>query len=224
MPVARPLESFFADAGGMYLLRELRGDLSTASRGGQGRERQSGIRAPLATICLTTRHNRRHWTKDSATQGRRPANGVNMSLRTFLLLSAALLIMGCSRPDSPETQVRNTVKAIEAAVEARDVGEVMTFISLDFRDGYGQGPDELRRRLYGYFIANQSIHLLARIDQLDFPTAGEARLKVTVGMAGRDAGSAASWDLAADVRHYDITMRTEGGDWKVTFVEVEPTG
>jgi hypothetical protein len=43
-------------------------------------------------------------------------------------------------------------------------------------------------------------------------------------MAGRDAGSAASWDLAADVRHFDITMRTEGGDWKVTFVEVEPTG
>ena len=42
--------------------------------------------------------------------------------------------------------------------------------------------------LAGYFIANQSIHLLTRIDKIDFPASDEARLQVTVGMVGREAG------------------------------------
>lgn len=151
-------------------------------------------------------------------------NEMNVSLRRALVLSVGLLVVACSRPDSPETQVRQTLDAVETAVEARDVGDVMAFVSKDFRDGRGLGPDELRRQLYGYFIANQSIHLLTRIDQLDFPTGDEARLKITVGMVGRDAGSAASWDLAADVRHCEITLRNEGNDWKIVYVEMGPAG
>jgi hypothetical protein len=145
-----------------------------------------------------------------------------MSLRISFLLSTALLITGCSRSDSPETQVRTAINGIEAAAEARDVGEVMAFVSPDFRDGYGRGPDELRRQLYGYFIANQSIHLLTRIDELDFPTADEARVKITVGMVGREAEASDAWDLAADVRDFEVTLRRQGGDWKVIHARTGP--
>ncbi len=135
--------------------------------------------------------------------------------RFAALLLAAALIAGCADPDSPEAQVRRTIDTMEAAAEARDVGDLMDFIADDFRDGYGRGPDELRRYVQGYFIANQSIHLLTRIEQIDFPHPDEARLHVAVGMVGREAAAANAWNLAADVYDFEVTMRRNGDDWRV---------
>ena len=132
-----------------------------------------------------------------------------------LVLATALMIAGCADRDSPETRGRHTVDAMETAAEARDVGDLMEFIAADFRDGYGQGRDELRRYVQGYFIANQSIHLLTRIEQIDFPHPDEARLQVTVGMVGREADAANAWNLAADVHDFDVTLRRDGEDWRV---------
>ncbi len=128
------------------------------------------------------------------------------------------MLAACADPKSPEAQVRNTIASIETAAEARDVGDVMAHISDQFRDSYGRGSEDLPRVLRGYFIANQSVHLLTRINRIDFPTQEEARANVTVGMLGRD--SAASWDLAAEIREFDVTFMREGGEWKVTYVRL----
>ena len=79
---------------------------------------------------------------------------------------------------------------------------------------------EVARYLRGYFIANQSIHLLTRIEHLEFPTDGEARAQVLVGMVGRDAAGTNDWDLAGELRTFKVALRREDGEWKVTFLEV----
>ncbi|HEY5808952.1 MAG TPA: hypothetical protein VIT67_13335 [Povalibacter sp.] len=140
-------------------------------------------------------------------------------LRYLLLLTIVFQLSACGSADSPEAQVRKTVDAMEAAAEDRDAGDVMAFVADDFRDAYGQGPDELNRYLYGYFIANQSLHLLTRIDQIEFPASDEARLKVTVGAVSREADAAKSWNLAAEVHVFEVTMRRQDDDWKVTYVK-----
>jgi hypothetical protein len=140
-------------------------------------------------------------------------------LRYFLLFTIASLLSACGPADSPEAQVRKAVDAMEAAAEARDAGDVMAFVADDFRDSYGQGPDDLNRYLHGYFIANQSLHLLTRIDQIEFPASDEARLKVTVGAVSREADAAKSWNLAAEVHDFEVTMRRQDNDWKVTYVK-----
>lgn len=140
-------------------------------------------------------------------------------LRHLGLLTTLLILSACGSADSPEAQVRKTVDAMEAAAEARDVADVMGFVAADFRDAYGQGPDELNRYLYGYFIANQSLHLLTRIDQLDFPTPDEARLKITVGAVSREADAVQAWNLAAEVHEFEVTLRKRGDDWKVMYVK-----
>ena len=140
-----------------------------------------------------------------------------------LIISLVLsLTTGCGQPDSSESQVRKTIAAIEAAAEDRDVGDVMDSISPEFRSPYGQNPDELRQYLYGLFIANQSIHLLTRINTLEFPAPDEARVNVTVGMASREAESANAWNLAAEVHEFDLTLRKEGPAWKVIYAEHKP--
>ena len=133
---------------------------------------------------------------------------------------AVLLLLGaCSAPDSPETQVRKTVAAMETAAEARDVGDLMQFLAEDFRDAYGRSAPELSRYVQGYFIANQSIHLLTRIEELEFPSADEARLRMTVAMVGREAEAAAAWNLAADIHDFDVTLRRQDGRWTVTYAQ-----
>lgn len=138
-------------------------------------------------------------------------------MRALFIIAFALLV-GCSDPDTPEAQVRATIAAIETAAEARDVGDVMAHISDEFRDSYGRDRQALPRYLRGYFVANQSIHLLTRINRIEFPTQQEARANVTVGMLGRDAAD--SWDLAAEIREFDVTLMRDGDQWKVTYAQV----
>src|SRR4051812_14418840 len=112
----------------------------------------------------------------------------------FTLFIAVAAMAGCSSPDSPEAQVRKTLNSMEAAAEDRDVGDVMEWVSPEFRSRYGGNSDELRQYLYGFFIANQSIHLLTRINSLEFPSSDEARANVTVAMTTREAEAEKAWD------------------------------
>ncbi|GFE89414.1 hypothetical protein GCM10011488_43680 [Steroidobacter agaridevorans] len=107
---------------------------------------------------------------------------------------------------------------MEQAAEDRDVGGLKAHLSDDYRDANGMGAEEAARYARGYFIANQSIHLLTRIEELIFPTDDEARAQVLVGMMGRDAAD--EWDLAGELRTFKIALRREDGEWKVTFLEV----
>jgi len=136
-----------------------------------------------------------------------------------LLCIVLLTILGsCADPQSPEEAVRSVISRMEQAAEARDVGDLVEHVSERYRDGYGYGREEVSHYVRGYFIANQSIHLLTRVEELDFPSEQEARATVRVGMVGRDAGAAA-WDVAADVYRFKITLHREDGEWKLTYAE-----
>lgn len=137
--------------------------------------------------------------------------------RALLFISLALLA-ACSDSDSPEQQVRAVIEQMEQAAENRDVGELASHLSEEYRDGNGMGAGEAARYARGFFLANQSIHLLTRIEDLTFPTEGEARAQVAVGMLGRDAAD--QWDLAAEVHTFKIALRREDDEWKVSFLEV----
>ena len=140
-------------------------------------------------------------------------------LKTVVAVALSLTGVGCVGSDSPEAHVRATIDAMEIAAEERDVGDLMEHVSAEFRDAQGRGAKELSQYIRGYFIANQSIHLLTRVDRIEFPTTEEARAQVTVGMVGRDAGADA-WSLAAEVHDFDVTFMLDDGEWKVTYARV----
>jgi hypothetical protein len=136
-------------------------------------------------------------------------------------LTALLALAACSDPESPDTQVRRVIDAIERAAEARDVGALMEHVSVNYRDAEGRDARELSRYVRGYFIANQSIHLLARVNSLEFPADDEARARITVAMVGREAAEANAWNLAAEIRDFVVTFRLEDGAWKVTHARID---
>ena len=144
---------------------------------------------------------------------------IHMQKFILMLVFAALAAAGCSDPQSPEAQVQAVIDAMETAAEARDVGDLLEHVSDDYRDAYGQGPEEASRYLRGFFLTNQKVHLLTRIDAIEFPGKDEARANVTVGMMSREADGAAGWDLAADLYEFDVGLVREDGDWKVIYAE-----
>jgi hypothetical protein len=137
-----------------------------------------------------------------------------------ILISAALTAgAACSQPDSPEQQVQTTIEQMELAAEQRNIGDLMEYVSNEYRDADGYGPKEISQYVRGYLVANQSIRLLTRVDEIAFPGDDEARAKVLVGMVGREADAAGAWDLAADLYEFDIALIREDGDWKVTYAK-----
>ncbi|MGH8130211.1 MAG: hypothetical protein ACRES3_05090 [Steroidobacteraceae bacterium] len=69
--------------------------------------------------------------------------------------------------------------------------------------------------MHGYFIAHQSLRLITRIDSIKLEGKELARLKVTVGMLGREADADSAWDLAGDVHRLDLRLVHDDGEWRV---------
>ena len=131
---------------------------------------------------------------------------------------ALSLLTACSAPASPEQQVRDVIASMAAAVEARDVGDLMEHVAANYRDGQGQDRAEASRYARGYFVANQSVHLLTRIESLEFPAPDEARVKLQVGMAGRSGEPGAS-SLSADLYDFDLALIRQGDEWKLSYAD-----
>jgi len=136
---------------------------------------------------------------------------------TFVLVLLALLA-GCADDSSPEQQVRAVIDSLEVAAEARDVGDLMEHVSDNYRDARGQDRQEAALFARGYFVTNQSVHLLTRIESLEFPAPDEARVKVQVGMAG-SGGAAGEAGLSADLQNFDLVLVREDGEWKVSYAD-----
>ena len=131
---------------------------------------------------------------------------------------ALALLTACSDGASPEQEVRAVIDSMEVAAEARDVGDLMEHISDNYRDAQGQDRQQAALYARGYFVSNQSVHLLTRIDSLEFPAADEARVKLQVGMAGR-GGETGSSGLSADLHDFDLVLVREGSGWKVSYAD-----
>jgi hypothetical protein len=131
---------------------------------------------------------------------------------------ALALLTACSGGASPEQEVRAVIGSMEVAAEARDVGDLMEHLSDNYRDAQGQDRQQAALYARGYFVTNQSVHLLTRVESLEFPAPDEARVKLQVGMAGR-GGETGSGGLSADLHDFDLVLVREGSEWKVSYAD-----
>ena len=142
-------------------------------------------------------------------------NGTPIRRASNLALAAALALAGCGPTGTPEDEIRALVDAAELAAEERDAADLRDLVADDYRDPGGRTAGDIRATLHGYLVAHQSIRLITRIDSIELEGTELARLKVTVGMLGREAGSDSNWDLAGDVYRFDLRLAREDGEWRV---------
>jgi hypothetical protein len=132
------------------------------------------------------------------------------ALSVLLGLGAA----GCGAGD-PEAEIRALLAAAEEAAEARDVGFFADLIGESYRDARGHDRDELLRTIRGYFIANQRIEVVSRIDDVTLEGADAARAVVHAGMLGRRAGASLLEGVDADLYRFELELVNDGGDWRI---------
>lgn len=139
---------------------------------------------------------------------------MNRRITIALLLG---VLSACGSKSTPEEQVRAVIAAAETGAEARDLSAVMDLVAEGYTDTRGQDKAAIRDLMRAYFIVNQSVHLLMRVDSIDFPADELAAARISVGMLGRQ--SQEDWKYAVDVYEFDVRLLNEDGEWRLQSAE-----
>jgi hypothetical protein len=126
----------------------------------------------------------------------------------------AVLASGCGASD-PEAEIRALLAAAQVAAEARDVGFFSDALGDSYRDSRGNDREEVLRMLRGYFIANQHIEIVSRVDAIAIEGGDAARAVVHAGMVGRRADATLIDGLDADLYRFELELVNDGENWKV---------
>jgi hypothetical protein len=126
--------------------------------------------------------------------------------------SLAWVVLAACGPeaDTPEARVRAVLARAEEGAEARDLGIVKPLISERYADRNGHDRKSIQRLLAYHFLRSRSIHLLTRVDSVDFVEPPRAAVTVFVAMASTPIPGAS--DLArvrADLYRFDLTLAEE---------------
>ncbi len=148
---------------------------------------------------------------------------IRSTTRNALSVVALLLaLVACSgEPDDPEAQIRAMFDAAETAAEERDLGALRPFIAHDYTDREGRDRQAVENLVRLYFLANQRIHLLVKVQTIQILSPGVAKAELVVATAGApvdDVSALAS--LRAQVQRLNLTLQDYGdGDWRVRSVD-----
>lgn len=137
------------------------------------------------------------------------------------ILTVLLSVAACSSgQDSPEAQVRALIEQAESAAEKKESGTLRRLVSEKYSDSQGQDKKAIEAILRYYFLRNESIHLLTRIQAIAFPQPNVAQAIVMVAMAGQPISRTEELDrLHADLHRFEITLANENKEWKVIRAE-----
>jgi hypothetical protein len=127
---------------------------------------------------------------------------------------AAVLVVSCAANDQ-EAEVRALLTAAEEAAEQRDAGFFGEALGAAYRDARGNDRDQLLRSIRGYFIANQRIEIVSRVDEIVLEGADSARAVVHAGLVGQRTGAALIDGVEADLYRFELELVNDGGDWRI---------
>jgi hypothetical protein len=130
------------------------------------------------------------------------------------LILAAALAGGCGASD-PEAQIRALLAAAEEAAEARDVGFFRDRLGVGYRDAHGLDRDDALRAIHGYFIANQRIEIVSRVEEVVLEGKDAARAVVHAGMVGQRNGAALLGGVDGDLYRFELELVNDGGNWQI---------
>jgi len=131
---------------------------------------------------------------------------------------AATLVAGCGAGD-PEAEIRAVLAAAEEAAEARDTGFFSDLLGPGYRDSRGNDREEAVRMIRGYFIANQRIEIVSRVDEVVLEGGDAARAVVHAGMVGQRAGEGLIGGARGDLYRFELELVNDGGDWQIIGAE-----
>jgi hypothetical protein len=139
----------------------------------------------------------------------------------FLVFVVVLAAIGC-HSETEQDKVKKVITEIQAAGEAKDVGKIMKNLSKNCSDPQGFNYEGIKGLLLGYFFRYPKIS--AYISNLTISVENSsARAEFqTVLTSGEKTGSITDViPNSLGVWDFDVTLKKESDDWKVTSAKWE---
>jgi len=122
-----------------------------------------------------------------------------------------LLAAACSGPDeSPEDAIRAWVRDGHLAAEAKDRRALLDMISPAYADARGNGRDDIGNLMRFYFLRQDKVVLISRVDEIEVFEDSAAKLVLQVGMAGSNDNVLG---FSADAYRFEMELEQDGSDW-----------
>lgn len=144
-------------------------------------------------------------------------------VRLLFLWLWVIFFSGCSSEQTPELQIRALIGRAEEVIEARSLRRVGPLLSDSYQDQQNRNKRDLIGLLGGYFLRNQSIHLLVQIDHIELQDETRARVRLYCALAAQplaDIGQLLA--LRAALYRFDLTLAFEEEEWRVVGGRWQP--
>lgn len=138
-------------------------------------------------------------------------------------ISLALLLPGCSKPETPEQRLRALINGAEQAAEQKEIGTLRGYVSDRYRDAAGRDRRTIDGVLRLYLLRHANVHLLTRVERVTLTPPDRADAVIYVAMAARPIASAeALAAFQANLYRFDIGFLEEEEQWRVTHAAWRP--
>ena len=139
------------------------------------------------------------------------------TLRAALLLAGFAMLMACQR-ESPEQALREQLRQMQAAAEARDPGAFIEAVAEDFSGNAGMDRAALHNLLRLQLLGNAKVGVTTGPLQVEMQ-GDRARVSFSAVLTG---GSGRFLPDAAQSYAITTGWRVEDGDWRLYYAQWEP--
>jgi hypothetical protein len=130
------------------------------------------------------------------------------------LLFAVLVyvsLSACGGPaEGPEEAIRSWVRQGHEAAEAKDRRALVDLISPAYTDARGNSRDDIENMFRLYFLRQQKVALISRIEELEVYGDTAAMLVLSVGMAGTNDNVLG---FSADAYRFRMEFELQDDEW-----------
>jgi len=123
-------------------------------------------------------------------------------------------LVACGGPaEGPEQAIRAWVSQGEELAEAKDRRALVRMISESYTDARGNDRDDIENMFRLYFLRQNKVALITKIEEINIYGDTAARLLLTVGMAGTNEGTLG---FSADAYRFEMEFELEDDEWLLT--------
>lgn len=135
-------------------------------------------------------------------------------LTQYLAVGAACMaVAACGGPEEgPEQAIVSWVDKGHELAEARDRRGLVDMISPQYSDARGNSRDDIEKLFRLYFLRQQKVALITRIEELTIHGDSAAELVLAVGMAGKNEGT---FSFSADAYRFEMEFELDD-EWLLT--------
>ena len=135
-----------------------------------------------------------------------------------MAIIATLLLAGCGK-DDPEQAVRLQVEAMQAAIDARDAGDVEDLLARDFVGNDGMDRRAIRQLAAGVFLRHREVAAKVGPVSVELRGGSDAIARFSVLATG---GSGGFLPESGQVYQVETGWRLVEGEWKLLSASWTP--